>query len=124
MCTYMWPLMPLRTVDLCHQSNPGICRGDKKTISSFPTTVLEASIAPIEGSPFRRNHEKDACRVGWMSKSCACYKTQFPEDAHDVPPDTTQLQDTVVPALGDPRREWPPAVYGHVINAPIDTCQR
>ena len=23
---------------------------------------------------------------------------------------------TVVPALGDPRRERPPAVYGHVIN--------
>ena len=25
---------------------------------------------------------------------------------------------TVVPALGDSRRERPPAVYGHVINAP------
>ena len=25
---------------------------------------------------------------------------------------------TVVPALGDPRRERPPAVYGHVINVP------
>ena len=25
---------------------------------------------------------------------------------------------TVVPALGDPRRERPPAVYGHVINFP------
>ena len=25
---------------------------------------------------------------------------------------------TVVPALGDPRRERPPAVYGHVINIP------
>ena len=24
----------------------------------------------------------------------------------------------VVPALGDPRREWPPAVYRHVINVP------
>ena len=31
---------------------------------------------------------------------------------------------TVVPALGDPRRERPPAVYGHVINAPTDTFQR
>ena len=25
---------------------------------------------------------------------------------------------TVVPALGDPRRERPPAMYGHVINVP------
>ena len=25
---------------------------------------------------------------------------------------------TVVPALGDPRREWPPDVYGHAINIP------
>ena len=25
---------------------------------------------------------------------------------------------TVVPALGDPRREWPPAVYGHFVNVP------
>ena len=25
---------------------------------------------------------------------------------------------TVVPALGDPRRERPPAVYGHVFNVP------
>ena len=25
---------------------------------------------------------------------------------------------TVVPALGDPRRERPPAVYGHFINVP------
>ena len=25
---------------------------------------------------------------------------------------------TVVPALGDPRRERPPDVYGHVINVP------
>ena len=25
---------------------------------------------------------------------------------------------TVVPALGDPRRERPPAVYDHVINVP------
>ena len=25
---------------------------------------------------------------------------------------------TVVPALGDPRRDRPPAVYGHVINVP------
>ena len=31
---------------------------------------------------------------------------------------------TVVPALGDPRRERPPAFYGHVINAPTDTFQR
>ena len=31
---------------------------------------------------------------------------------------------TVVPALGDPRRERPPALYGHVINAPTDTFQR
>ena len=31
---------------------------------------------------------------------------------------------TVVPALGDPRREQPPALYGHVINAPTDTFQR
>ena len=30
----------------------------------------------------------------------------------------------VVPALGDPRRERPPALYGHVINAPTDTFQR
>ena len=28
------------------------------------------------------------------------------------------LSCTVVPALGDPRREWPPAVYGHVITVP------
>ena len=28
------------------------------------------------------------------------------------------LMCTVVPALGDPRRERPPAVYGHVINVP------
>ena len=26
--------------------------------------------------------------------------------------------DTVVPVLGDPHRERPPAVYGHVINVP------
>ena len=25
---------------------------------------------------------------------------------------------TVVPALGDPRRERPPAMYGHIINVP------
>ena len=25
---------------------------------------------------------------------------------------------TVVPALGDPRRERPPAVYGHIVNVP------
>ena len=31
---------------------------------------------------------------------------------------------TVVPALCDPRREQPPALYGHVINAPTDTFQR
>ena len=31
---------------------------------------------------------------------------------------------TVVPALGDPRRERPPALYGHVINATTDTLQR
>ena len=30
---------------------------------------------------------------------------------------------TVVPALGDPRLERPPALYGHVINAPTDTFQ-
>ena len=29
-----------------------------------------------------------------------------------------QLVSTVVPALGDPRREGPPDVYGHVINVP------
>ena len=29
-----------------------------------------------------------------------------------------RLNTTVVPALGDPRRERPPAVYGHVINVP------
>ena len=28
------------------------------------------------------------------------------------------ITDTVVPALGDPRRERPPAVYGQVINVP------
>ena len=28
--------------------------------------------------------------------------------------------DTVVPALGDPRRERPPALYGHVINVPTN----
>ena len=28
------------------------------------------------------------------------------------------IVDTVVPALGDPRRERPPGVYGHVINVP------
>ena len=28
------------------------------------------------------------------------------------------LLSTVVPALGDPRCEWPPAVYGHIINVP------
>ena len=31
---------------------------------------------------------------------------------------TTSSSTTVVPALGDPRRERPPAVYGHSINAP------
>ena len=31
---------------------------------------------------------------------------------------------TVVAAFGDPRRERPPALYGHVINAPTDTFQR
>ena len=31
---------------------------------------------------------------------------------------------TVVPALCDPRRERPPALYGHVINAQTDTFQR
>ena len=31
---------------------------------------------------------------------------------------------TVVPALGDPRRERPPALYDHVINAPTDKFQR
>ena len=25
---------------------------------------------------------------------------------------------TVVPALGDPRRERPPAMYGHITNVP------
>ena len=28
------------------------------------------------------------------------------------------IGDTVVPALGDPRRERPPAVYGHFVNVP------
>ena len=28
------------------------------------------------------------------------------------------VSNTVVPALGGPRRERPPAVYGHVINVP------
>ena len=36
----------------------------------------------------------------------------------------TKYSSTVVPALGDPRRERPPALYGHVINAPTDTFQR
>ena len=36
----------------------------------------------------------------------------------------TQNLYTVVPALCDPRRERPPALYGHVINAPTDTFQR
>ena len=36
----------------------------------------------------------------------------------------TKLATTVVPALCDPRRERPPALYGHVINAPTDTFQR
>ena len=37
-----------------------------------------------------------------------------------------EIPNTVVPALalGDPRRERPPALYGHVINAPTDTFQR
>ena len=28
------------------------------------------------------------------------------------------FESTVVPALGDPRRERPPAVYGHFVNVP------
>ena len=28
------------------------------------------------------------------------------------------IRNTVVPALGDPRRERPPAVYGHIVNVP------
>ena len=28
------------------------------------------------------------------------------------------MYNTVVPALRDPRREWPPAVYGHFVNVP------
>ena len=39
-------------------------------------------------------------------------------------PDDVKLTNTVVPALGDPRRERPPALYGHVINAQTDTFQR
>ena len=31
---------------------------------------------------------------------------------------------TVVPVLGDPRRERSSALYGHVINAPANTFQR
>ena len=31
---------------------------------------------------------------------------------------------TVVPALGDPRRERPPALCGHVFDAPTHTFQR
>ena len=31
---------------------------------------------------------------------------------------TRGLSHTVVPALGDPRRERPPAVYGHFVNVP------
>ena len=30
----------------------------------------------------------------------------------------SDLPGTVVPALGDPRRERPPAVYGHLVNVP------
>ena len=33
-------------------------------------------------------------------------------------PTTSQNPDTVVPALGDPRRERPPAVCGHFVNVP------
>ena len=29
-----------------------------------------------------------------------------------------KYKDTVVPALGDPRRERPPVMYGHIINVP------
>ena len=29
-----------------------------------------------------------------------------------------RIVDTVVPALGDPRRERPPAMYGHFVNVP------
>ena len=32
--------------------------------------------------------------------------------------DWTTVATTVVPALGDPRREQPPAVYGHFVNVP------
>ena len=31
---------------------------------------------------------------------------------------STEATRTVVPVLGDPRRERPPAVYGHVVNVP------
>ena len=31
---------------------------------------------------------------------------------------STEATSTVVPVLGDPRRERPPAVYGHVVNVP------
>ena len=31
---------------------------------------------------------------------------------------SSNIDNTVVPALGDPRRERPPAVYGHFVNVP------
>ena len=58
-----------------------------------------------------RHHDSDSAGVaGTLSN------TNTNTVRHDIQCQWTPT--TVVPALGDPRRERPPAVYGHFVNVP------
>ena len=45
-------------------------------------------------------------------------KLSFPTGIVTMTMPLEKVKTTVVPALGDPRRERPPAVYGHFVNVP------
>ena len=64
----------------------------------------------VHSKLFALNIAKNMCNYEWSSISYENYKTI--------------IGSTVVPAFGDPHRERPPALYGHVINGPTDTFQR
>ena len=61
------------------------------------------------------------CRKQWVFLLIVCVALiLLLEVVYYVTEDKSSVSsNTVVPALGDPRRERPPAVYGHVINVPI-----
>ena len=63
-----------------------------------PQSMNESAIVPIIKDKNKRVNDKRNYRPICLSNVCS--------------------KITIVPALGDPRRERPPAVYGHVINVP------